>query len=91
MVEVACLVDKRGVQPTYFGRLPAHLAALNQQHMVFHDLVATAVLERDRESAVHALMVDPLTSAVCSLEEIRQLFDEMVSVQKPFLPDFLIR
>lgn len=89
VVEVACLVDKKGVQPTHFGKLPTHLAALDAQHMAFHDLVATAVLEQNREAAVQALMVDPLTAAVCSLEEIRAMFDEMAEVQRDFLPDFL--
>jgi alpha-galactosidase len=89
VVEVACLVDRKGVQATYFGALPTHLALLNQQHMAFHDLVVTAVLEQEREAAVHALMVDPLTAAVCSLEEIRQMFDEMARVEAPFLPEFL--
>jgi alpha-galactosidase len=88
VVEVACLVDKKGVQPTYFGSLPTHLAALDALHMAFHDLVATAVLEEDREAAVHALMIDPLTSAVLSLGEIRALFEEMVEAQRPYLPDF---
>jgi alpha-galactosidase len=90
IVEVACLVDRKGVQPTYFGSLPTHLAVLDQQHMAFHDLVATAVLEEDREAAVHALMVDPLTAAVCSLEEIRQMFDEMVEAERDYLPEFLL-
>ena len=90
VVEVACLVDSKGIQPTHFGSLPTHLANLDQQHMAFHDLVATAVLEQDREAALHALMVDPLTAAVCSLEEIRHLFDEMVEAEKPYLPEFLI-
>ena len=89
IVEVACLVDNKGVQPTHFGRLPTHLAALNAQHMAFHDLVATAVLEQDREAAVHALMMDPLTAAVCSLEEIRLMFDEMAEAQRDYLPDFI--
>jgi alpha-galactosidase len=91
VVEVACLVDGRGVQPTHFGPLPAHLAALNQQHMAFHDLAATAVLEENREAAVHALMLDPLTAAVCSLAEARQMFDEMVAAQGDYLPEFLKR
>jgi len=90
VVEVACLVDGKGIQPTHFGPLPPHLAALNQQHMVFHDLAATAVLERDREAAVHALMLDPLTAAVCSLAEARRMFDEMVAAQRDYLPEFLI-
>lgn len=89
VVEVACLVDKKGIQPTYFGSLPTQLAALDAQHMAFHDLVATAVLERDREAAVHALMLDPLTSAVLSLGEIRTMFDQMVAAERDYLPDFL--
>jgi alpha-galactosidase len=91
VVEVACLVDRRGVQPTYFGSLPAHLATLNQQHLGFHDLTAQAILEQDREAAKYALILDPLTAAVCSLEEIHQLFDEMISAQQPYLPEFLHR
>jgi len=51
--------------------------------------VATAVLEQDREAAVHALMVDPLTAAVCSLAEIRQMFDEMAAAEADYLPDFV--
>jgi alpha-galactosidase len=90
VVEVACLVDRKGIQPTHFGALPTQLAIIPQQHLAFHDLVATAVIERDREAAVHALMVDPLTAAVCSLSEIRQMFDEMAAAQKDYLPEFLI-
>jgi alpha-galactosidase len=90
VVEVACLVDNKGVQPTHFGPLPTHLAALDAQHMAFHDLVVTAVLEQDREAAVHALMIDPLTSAVCSLAEARQMFDEMVEAQRDYLPEFIV-
>jgi alpha-galactosidase len=89
VVEVACLVDRKGVQPTRFGSLPTQLAALDAQHMAFHDLVATAVLDQDREAAVHALMMDPLTAAVCSLEEIRQMFDEMAEAQRDYLPEFI--
>ena len=90
MVEVACLVDQRGIQPTHFGKLPTQLAAINQQHMAFHDLVVTAVLEQDREAAVHALMLDPLTATVCSLEETRAMFDEMVAAERMYLPEFLL-
>jgi alpha-galactosidase len=89
VVEVACLVDKKGVQPTHFGSLPTHLAALDAQHMAFHDLAATSVLEQDREAAVHALMIDPLTAAVCSLAETRLMFDEMVAAQGDYLSDYL--
>ena len=59
MVEVPCLVDRQGVQPTHFGTLPTQLASLCQQHMAVHDLVATAVLEKDREAAIHAWHLIP--------------------------------
>lgn len=89
VVEVPCLVDRKGIQPTHFGRLPAHLAHLDQQHMTFHDLVATAILEKDREAAIHALMVDPLTASVCSLAEIRLMFEEMATAEAAYLPEFV--
>jgi alpha-galactosidase len=87
-VEVVCLVDKNGVQPAHFGILPEQLAALNRAHMAVHELVVQALLERDRQSALYALLLDPLTAAVCSLEEIRHLFDEMWEAQRPFLTSF---
>jgi alpha-galactosidase len=90
VVEVACLVDKKGIQPTHFGPLPTQLAILDAQHMAFHDLVTRAVLEQDREAAEQALMVDPLTAAVCSLAEIREMFDEMVDAEREYLPEFLL-
>ena len=89
VVEVPCLVDRKGLQPTHFGPLPTQLAAINSQHMAFHELTVESVLEEDREAAVHALMMDPLTAAVCSLEEISLMFDEMVAAQKPYLPEYL--
>ena len=87
-VEVACLVDRNGVQPCHFGPLPEQLAALNRAHMAVHDLVVQALLDSDRQNALHALMLDPLTAAVCSLEEISQMFSEMWEAQRPFLEYF---
>lgn len=91
VVEVACLIDNKGVQSVYFGELPTHMANYNKQHMAFHDLVVDSVLTEDRSKAFYALMVDPLTSAVCSLEEIRDLFNEMVEAEKEYLPKYLIK
>jgi alpha-galactosidase len=88
-VELACLVDGTGIHPLHFGRLPTHLAALDSAHMMVHDLLVQSVLNEDREAAVHALMLDPLTAAVCTLPEIRQLFDEMVATQRNYLPSYL--
>lgn len=89
VVEVPCLVDGAGLHPTHFGPLPTPLAALCQPHMAAHALVVEAVLAHDRRAAFHALALDPLTAAVCSLDEIRALFEAMVEAQKADLPDWL--
>ena len=87
VVEVACLVDRNGVQPCQFGKLPEHLAALCRSNMSFFELSVQAVLERDKEKALHALMIDPLTSAVCSLDEIKGMFDELYEAERDYIGD----
>jgi alpha-galactosidase len=87
-VEVECAVSGHGFQPVRFGVLPEQLAALNRSHMAVHELVVQALLERDRAKARYALMLDPLTAAVCSLDEIDRMFDEMWEAQRPYLQPF---
>jgi alpha-galactosidase len=87
-VEVACLVDRNGVQPAHFGPLPEQLAALNRSHMAVHTLMMDALLHHDREAARYALLLDPLTAAVCSPAEISAMFDEMWAAQRPYLESF---
>jgi alpha-galactosidase len=88
-VEIACLVNGNGIQPLYFGSLPMQLAALDCTHMMIHELMVQALLNEDREAAVRALLLDPLTAAVCSLSEIRQMFEEMAATQQAYLPPFI--
>lgn len=87
-VEVECRVDRSGLHPVRFGSLPEQLAALNRAHMAVHELVVEALLERDRRKAQYALALDPLTSAVCSLEEIERLFKEMWEAERASLGAF---
>lgn len=89
VVEVACMVDRNGVTPTYFGELPSQCAAICQSNMQMINLVATACIEKSKEAAIHALMLDPLTSAVCAPNEIKEMFEEMFEAEKEFLPYFL--
>jgi alpha-galactosidase len=89
VVEVAARVDADGIHPQPFGELPPHLAALVRRHQEFNDLAVTSMLEQDREAAMHALMLDPLTSAACELPAIREMFDEMVAAQREHLPSYL--
>jgi alpha-galactosidase len=90
VAEVAALVDRDGIHPQPFGSLPEHLASLVRRHQEVNELVVTSLLEQDREAAVHALMLDPLTSAACEIGQIRQMFDEMVSAQAEHLPAYLV-
>jgi len=87
-VEVACLVDRNGVQPCHFGALPEQLAALNRAHMAVHTLMVDALLNRDKEAARYALQLDPLSAAVCSPAELSALFDEMWEAERPYLQAF---
>lgn len=84
-VEVECRVTRDGISPVHFGALPEQLAALNRAHMAVHELVVQAVMERDRQKAKYALMIDPLTAAVCSLDEIDRLFEEMWAAERESL------
>lgn len=77
------------MHPQRFGAFPEQMAALNRSHISVHELMAKAVLEKDREAAVHALMLDPLSAAVCSPAEIRALCDEMWDAEKEDLAYFL--
>jgi alpha-galactosidase len=88
-VEVECKVDRGGLHTQHFGPLPEQLAALNRAHMAVHELVVEALMERSKQKAKYALMLDPLTAAVCSLEEIDRLFEEMWTAERESLGPFL--
>jgi len=87
-VEVACMIDRNGIQPTRFGALPPHMAHLCASNMAVFDLAATAVIERNRDAAIHALMLDPLTSAACTPRQIKTMALEMFEAEKDFLPEY---
>ena len=84
-VEVACLVDQDGVQPCHFGPIPEQLAALNRSHMAVHSLMCECLLSRNKEAARYALLLDPLSAAVCSPAEISAMFDEMWEAEQVYL------
>ncbi len=87
-VEVPCLVDKNGIQPTYVGALPTQLAALNQTHIGVNELTIEAAVTKDRNKIYQAAMLDPHTSAELSLPEIKAMVDELIEAHGDYLPDF---
>ena len=79
-VEVPILIDKLGFHPMAVGELPAQLAALSRSNQAVQQMTVNAIIDGDREAVFHAVALDPLTSAVLSLSEIRDMFDEMWSL-----------
>ncbi|GFP28064.1 alpha-galactosidase [Candidatus Hakubella thermalkaliphila] len=89
VVEVPVVVDKTGLHPCKFGILPPQLAALNRSCMAVHELCVKSILESDREAAIQAMMLDPLTAAVCSLAEVRKMATELFEAEKRYIPGYL--
>ncbi|NDZ79980.1 alpha-glucosidase/alpha-galactosidase [Streptomyces sp. SID10853] len=77
-VEVPCLVDALGVQPTRIGALPAQCAALNRTYLSMNDLVVRAALYDEPRHIRQAAMTDPATAAALPVERIWDLCDDMV-------------
>ncbi len=87
-VEVACLVDASGIQPTHVAHYPAQLAALNRTNINVQELTVQASLTGDVDAVHYAVTLDPLTGAVCTLPQIRAMVDEMLQAQARWLPQF---
>jgi len=87
-VEVACAVDANGPRPRRFGALPAACAALNQVQIAGQRLTVEAAMTGDRDLVVAAVSLDPLTSAVQTLPKIREMVQDMLEAEAPWLPRF---
>ena len=76
------------MQPTQVGKLPAQLAALNRTNINVQELTVEAALTGNEEALRQAVKLDPLTAAVCTLDEIDKLVSAMLEAQAPWLPQF---
>ena len=88
-VEVPCLVDGAGVQPTWVGELPPQLAALNRTFLNVAELTVRAALEGRPEYVRQAVMLDPNAAASLSLDAIAELCDELTAAHGDALPEAL--
>jgi len=87
-VEVPIFVDRTGLHPTVIGDLPPQLAALNMTNVIVQGLAVEAALTGDPERAAQAVAMDPLTAAVCTLYEAREMTREMLKAEAQWLPQF---
>lgn len=77
-VEVPCLVDGKGIHPTYVGNLPLQCAAMNMTNINCQLLTIEAAVTGKKEHIYHAAMLEPHTSAELSIEDIISMCDELI-------------
>lgn len=87
-VEVACLIDGNGIRPTRHGALPRQMANVCATNLGMFDLGAEAAIHRSKEAAIHALLLDPLSAAVCTPAQIKAMTLELFDAEKAYLPGY---
>ena len=85
LVEVPILADGAGLHACYVGALPPELAALNRTNLNVQEVVVEALKRQDRELVYRAVQLDPLTSAVCTLDDARRMVDELFAAHEAHL------
>jgi alpha-galactosidase len=86
-VEVPCVVDRTGVQPTRVGSLPPQCAALNRTFLNVCELTVSAALEGRRDRVVQAALLDPNTAATLTPDRIEALVDDLIEAHGDALPE----
>jgi alpha-galactosidase len=85
-VEVPCLVDRSGIQPTHIGDLPPQVTALIRTNVNVQELTVAALMTENREHIYHAAMMDPHTAAELDLDQIWNLVDDLLAEHDEWLP-----
>ncbi|GEM05637.1 alpha-galactosidase [Halolactibacillus miurensis] len=88
VVEVPCLVDASGVNPTYIGDLPEQCAALNRTNINTQLLTIEAALTKDKQKIYQAALLDPHTAAELSIDDTIQLCDDLIDAHRDWLPEY---
>lgn len=87
-VEVPVVADRMGFKTTIAGPLPDNLAILVNTTARIENLVIEAAMKKSKDLVYQAVYMDPLSSAVCSLDEIKNMCDELFEINKDFLGDY---
>jgi alpha-galactosidase len=87
-IEVPCLVDRNGIQPTIVDDIPPQLIALMRTNINVQELTVAALMEENREHIFHAAMLDPHTASELDLDQIWAMTDELIAAHGDWLPDW---
>ncbi len=87
-VEVPVYADRRGFNPIHVGALPTQCAALNNVSVAVEEMAVDGCLSGDPTMVFRAICYDPLTAAMLSLAEIKEMVNEMFARNRDHLPTF---
>lgn len=87
-VEVPVYVDKSGFRAVHVGSLPPQCLALVHLNVMVEEMAVEAALTGDPCLVFQAIAYDPLTAAVLSLAEIKEMVNEMLQQNRDYLPQF---
>ena len=87
-VEVACLVNKNGIQPCVQKPLPLQLVAMNSAMIGVQLLTIEAAVTQKKETIYQAAMLDPHASSELSIDEIIRLCDDLIEAHGSYLPKY---
>ncbi len=87
-VEVPCLVNRFGIQPTYVGDLPIQCAAMNMTNINVQLLTIEAAVTKKKDAIYQAAMLDPHTSSELSIDDIVSLCDDLIEAHGDYLPKY---
>jgi len=85
-VEVPCLVDRNGIQPTRVEDIPPQLTAIMRSNINVQELTVQALLTENPEHIYHAAMMDPHTGAELDLDQIWEMVDDLIDAHGEWLP-----
>lgn len=85
VIEVTCRIDKNGAAPVKIGKIPDLQMALIHQVKLYERLAVQAIKEKDKETAVKALMVHPLVN---SYSIARQLVADYLKAHKEYVGEW---
>ena len=88
VVEVPCLVDRNGIQPTVIGDLPEQCAALNRTNINVQLLTFEAARTLKKDYIYQAVMLDPHASAELSIDDIVAMCDELIEAHGDWMPKY---
>ncbi len=87
-VEVPCLVNKAGIQPTVIGDLPEICAAMNRTNINVQLLTIEAAVTKKKDAIYQAAMMDPHTASELSIDQIIAMCDDLIEAHGDWLPKY---